>query len=211
MASEQGKCQIWGTCRNEFDVRNACSSDLKTVFSMIIELAADLKADVIEDVSLSEDQFVSDYQNGYFRLIVIEKKKIIYERNDNNQKDITQKTSNATQQTTECFMAGYALYNFAYETWSGRVARLDDIYIRKPYRNLGLGTYLMAALAKITIDNNCKSLKWQCLDWNKNGLEFYFNKLNAIEEVQEKEGKKFKLVNIEISDDQLKNLSLQLK
>ena len=98
MASEQGKCQIWGTCRNEFDVRNACSSDLKTVFPMIIELAADLKADVIEDVSLSEDQFVSDYQNGYFRLIVIEKKKIIYERNDNNQKDITQKTSKDSPQ-----------------------------------------------------------------------------------------------------------------
>ena len=69
----------------------------------------------------------------------------------------------------------------------------------------------MAVLAKIAIDNNCKSLKWQCLDWNKNGLEFYFNKLNAIEEVQEKEGQKFKLVNIEISDEQLKNLSLQLK
>ena len=100
MASKQGKCRIWGTCRNEFDVRNACSSDLKTVFSMIIELAADLKADVIEDVSLSEDQFVSDYENGYFRLIVIEKKNIMYERNDNNQKDITEKTSNTTQQAT---------------------------------------------------------------------------------------------------------------
>ena len=77
-------------------------------------------------------------------------------------------------------------------------------------RKIGIGTYLMAILAQISLENDCKSLKWQCLDTNTKGLKFYYEKLKATEEVMETNGKQSKLVNIEMDEEDMKNLSLQV-
>ena len=107
-------------------------------------------------------------------------------------------------------LIGYALYLFGYETWTGRVLRLDDIYVKQSYRKIGIGTYLMAILAQISLENYCKSFKWQCLDTNTKGLKFYYEKLKATEEVMDTNGKKTKLVNIEMGEEDMKNLTLQI-
>ena len=211
MANKSGKCRIWGVYENEFEVRDGISSDLKTVYSMIIELAEDLKADVSEDVSSSEAQFISDFQNGYFHLIVA-KKKTNPPTKEHDKHQIIKEDSNFIREDDEHdSIVGYALYIFGYETWTGRVLKLDDIYIRKNYRKLGLGTYVMSILAKISLENHCKSFKWQCLDWNNAALDFYFQKLKAVEEILEKDGEKCKLINIEMCEDEIKTLAQQLK
>ena len=206
-AVEQSR--IWGVYENTFQVRDAQYSDLKIVYSMIMELAEDLKADISEDVKLTEDQFLSDFREGHFQLIVAEKEilKLGKELNDDEITNPGLKLDVSNTGNKNNSIVGYALYFFGYETWTGRIMRLDDIYIRKIYRKLGLGSYLISILAKISIGSGCKSLNWQCLDWNTKALEFYFNKLKATEEVQEKNGKKFKLVNIELSEEEMMSLA----
>ena len=206
-AVEQSR--IWGVYENTFQVRDAQYSDLKIVYSMIMELAEDLKADISEDVKLTEDQFLSDFREGNFQLIVAEKEilKLGKELNDDEITNPGLKLDVSNTGNKNNSIVGYALYFFGYETWTGRIMRLDDIYIRKIYRKLGLGSYLISILAKISIGSGCKSLNWQCLDWNTKALEFYFNKLKATEEVQEKNGKKFKLVNIELSEEEMMSLA----
>ena len=74
MTDKLEKPRIHGVYENKFQVRGARYSDLKTVYQMVIELAVDLKADVSEDVKSTENQFLNDFQKGYFHLIVVEKK-----------------------------------------------------------------------------------------------------------------------------------------
>ena len=219
MEDKKEKCRIWGAYKNMFQVRSAQYSDLKGVYQMIIELAEDLKANVSEDVKSSEDQFLSDFQNEYFHLIVVEKLNhdMLIEEADVDDKDDERSRHhhlNGSDDKSKCennaSLIGYALYLFGYETWTGRVLRLDDIYVKQSYRKIGIGTYLMAILAKISFENNCKSLKWQCLDTNTKGLKFYYEKLKATEEVMETNGKQSKLVNIEMDEEDMKNLSLQV-
>ena len=207
MTDKREKPRIRGVYENQFRVRDARYSDLKTVYQMIIELAVDLKADVSQDVTSTENQFLNDFQKDYFHLIVVEKNP----EEHVEQVVVKEDCDESITVDTDDFIVGYALYIFGYETWAGRTLKLDDIYIRKSYRKLGIGTYLMSVLAKISLENDCKSFKWQCLDWNKKGLDFYFNKLKATEEVMEKDGNKYRLVNIEMSEDEIKDLALRIK
>ena len=209
MENVLNQCKILGVHDNKFQVRNAQISDLKTVYSMIVELAEDLKADVSKDVILTEDQFMHGFQEGYFQVVVVEKKNL--ETEDKLPSDVVIKLDAHLDESligkeNDSFV-GYALYVYGYETWHGRTLCLDDIYIRQMYRKTGLGTYLISILAKIGLENECKSLKWQCLDWNTKALNFYFNKLKATEDVQEIKGKKFKLVNIEMEEDDMRDLA----
>ena len=219
MEDKKEKCRIWGAYKNMFQVRSAQYSDLKGVYKMIIELAEDLKANVSEDVKSSEDQFLSDFQNEYFNLIVVEKLNhdMLIEEADADDKDDERSRHhhlNVSDDKDECekntSLIGYALYLFGYETWTGRILRLDDIYVKQSYRKIGIGTYLMAILAQISLENDCKSFKWQCLDTNTKGLKFYYEKLKATEEVMETNGNKSKLVNIEMGEEDMKNLTLQI-
>lgn len=213
MTDKLEKPRIHGVYENKFQVRDARYSDLKTVYQMIIELAVDLKADVSEDVELTEKQFVGDFQKGYFHLIVVESKTEHPVEEDVINNSVKQDLGGDElgTESANTSIVGYALYVFGYETWAGRMLKLDDIYIRQKYRKLGIGAYLMSVLADISLQNDCKSFKWNCLDWNTKGLDFYFNKLKAKEEVMEKDGNKYRLVNIEMSVDEMKDLARQIK
>jgi len=71
-------------------------------------------------------------------------------------------------------VAGYALFFEFYSSFQGRAGLfLEDIFVRPPLRKKGIGTELLAAVAKIAWEEEYYCLRWEVLDWNKPAIEFY--------------------------------------
>lgn len=73
---------------------------------------------------------------------------------------------------------GYASYFFAYYTWIGKSLYIDDIYVQEKYRKNGIGKRLIERVFELAKNENCKKVRWQVSNWNKNAIEFY-QKLGA--------------------------------
>jgi GNAT superfamily N-acetyltransferase len=69
--------------------------------------------------------------------------------------------------------AGYALFFGYYSTWAGRGLFLEDLLVREPFRGRGIGRALMAAVARIAVDEQCYGIHWEVLDWNEKAIELY--------------------------------------
>jgi GNAT superfamily N-acetyltransferase len=70
--------------------------------------------------------------------------------------------------------AGFALFFYNYSTWEGRAGiYLEDLYVRPPFRNRGIGKALFRYLAGRAVDEKLCRLSWQVLDWNRPAIEFY--------------------------------------
>ncbi len=71
-------------------------------------------------------------------------------------------------------LAGFALYFRNFSTWLGRHGiYLEDLYVRPQHRGSGYGHRLLAALARICVEQGYGRLEWWVLDWNTPALEFY--------------------------------------
>jgi GNAT superfamily N-acetyltransferase len=69
--------------------------------------------------------------------------------------------------------AGYALFFDFYSTWTGRGLFLEDLLVRDQFRSHGIGKELLAAVARIAVEENCYGLQWEVLDWNEKAIDFY--------------------------------------
>lgn len=69
--------------------------------------------------------------------------------------------------------AGYALFFGYYSTWVGQGLYLEDLFVRPQYRGKGIGMALMAAVARIALQENCCAMRWEVLDWNEKAIELY--------------------------------------
>ena len=75
--------------------------------------------------------------------------------------------------------AGYALFYGCYSTWEGRPGLfLEDVFVRPPYRSLGIGKALLAEVARIAQAEQCYGVRWEVLHWNQSAIDFY-QKLGA--------------------------------
>ena len=75
--------------------------------------------------------------------------------------------------------AGYALFFEFYSSFQGRAGLfLEDIFVRPEYRKHGIGSELLAQVAKIAWKEDYFCLRWEVLDWNSTAIEFY-RKLGA--------------------------------
>ncbi len=69
---------------------------------------------------------------------------------------------------------GFALYFFNYSTFLGRHGLyLEDLYVRESARGKGTGKALLAALARVAVENDCGRMEWSVLDWNGPSIAFY--------------------------------------
>lgn len=69
---------------------------------------------------------------------------------------------------------GYMLYFYNYSTFTGSAnLYLEDIFIVKEYRHLGIGKAFFKILIKKAYQENCKRIDWVCLSWNEPSLKFY--------------------------------------
>lgn len=70
--------------------------------------------------------------------------------------------------------AGYALF---FPTFSSFLATrgvwLEDLFVRPPHRNAGVGRALLSAVAARACERGDARLEWTALDWNELALGFY--------------------------------------
>lgn len=68
---------------------------------------------------------------------------------------------------------GYTIFFFAYFTWSGKTLYMDDLYIKEPYRQNGIGTKLIRKVMEYGRAENCLKMRWQVSNWNHPAINFY--------------------------------------
>jgi len=127
-------------------IRNALSSDMETVLSLIKELA-DFENES-DQVKITIDRLIEDGfgKEPLFKAIVA-----VYNGE----------------------ICGYALYYYGYSTWNGKTLYLEDFMIKSEYRRMGIGQILFNEIKKIANQQMVKRLDWQVLDWNKTAIDFY--------------------------------------
>ena len=76
-------------------------------------------------------------------------------------------------------VVGVALWFLNFSTWDGvHGIYLEDLFVRPEHRGDGLGTALLAALARECVANGYSRLQWSVLNWNEPSIAFY-RKLGA--------------------------------
>jgi GNAT superfamily N-acetyltransferase len=70
-------------------------------------------------------------------------------------------------------LVGYTTYFYAYFTWIGKSMYMDDLYVKPEHRGKGLGQKLINSVIEKAKSDNCKKVRWQVSEWNKNAIEFY--------------------------------------
>ena len=69
--------------------------------------------------------------------------------------------------------AGYALFFDYCSTWVGRGLFLEDLFVREGFRGRGIGTALLAEVARIAVNEHCYGIHWEVLDWNEKAIGLY--------------------------------------
>jgi GNAT superfamily N-acetyltransferase len=68
---------------------------------------------------------------------------------------------------------GYAVVFGYYSTWAGRGLFLEDLFVRESFRGRGVGKALLAAVARIAVDDDCYGIHWEVLNWNEKAIQLY--------------------------------------
>lgn len=69
---------------------------------------------------------------------------------------------------------GFALFFHNFSTFEGKPGiYLEDLFVTPEARGSGLGTALLAELARLTVERDCARLEWSVLDWNEPSIGFY--------------------------------------
>jgi len=70
--------------------------------------------------------------------------------------------------------AGFALWFLNFSTFRGTHGiYLEDIFVRVPYRNKGIGRALLRRLAARCVDEGWARFEWAVLGWNEPSIAFY--------------------------------------
>jgi len=71
-------------------------------------------------------------------------------------------------------IVGYASYTINYSIWLGeKYVNVDDVYVDKNFRGLGLGEKLMRELSKYCGSIDVSRLRWEVETDNREAIRFY--------------------------------------
>ena len=129
-----------------YKVRAANLADMKSILSLIQELADFEKEPDAVEISLNE--LKEDFKNNRFNCFVAEQEKVI---------------------------VGMALYYNRYSTWKGKTIHLEDLIVKQSHRNKGIGKTLLNKLISLAKKEKIRRVEWCVLDWNKPAITFYEN------------------------------------
>jgi GNAT superfamily N-acetyltransferase len=69
---------------------------------------------------------------------------------------------------------GFALFFHNFSTFVGKPGLyLEDLYVRPAARGRGLGSHMLAWLARLALQRGCGRFEWSVLDWNEPALKVY--------------------------------------
>ncbi|KAG9346357.1 hypothetical protein AGOR_G00076330 [Albula goreensis] len=138
----------------DFTIRAAMLEDCKDIARMITELAVYEK--VADKVKITPKVLEQDgfSKNPFFQCIIAE----VPEQH---------RTKEGHSKV------GYALYFYAYSSWSGRSVYMEDLYVMPEFRGKGIGKALMSKIAQLGLAAGCNQLNFSVLNWNKPSIDFY--------------------------------------
>lgn len=137
---------------NDFIIRKANSRDLTAIYNMVYELA------VFEKEPNALKIGIKEYEEAFSEKLI---DSIVAESDDK--------------------IIGIAVYYMTFSTWRGKCLYLEDFYVIPEYRKLGIGQKLFDAYITEAKSRGAKQAKWQVLDWNDVGLNFYIRNNAQIE------------------------------
>ena len=129
-----------------FSIRFATSNDMKSVHTLITELA------VFENEPNAVEVSVEDLINDGFG-VAPKFQVLVAEENEG--------------------IIGMALFYERYSTWKGKAIHLEDLIVTQSRRGIGVGKALYTRLMNYANDNNYKRVAWEVLDWNQGAIDFY--------------------------------------
>jgi GNAT superfamily N-acetyltransferase len=121
-------------------IREAGSSDAPTIVRLVRELAEFER--LVEQVRITEADVLRDGfgERRSFECLLVE---------------------------VEGRAAGFVLFFHNYSTFEGRPGiYVEDLYVAEAARGLGIGRRLLARLAQIAVERDCRRLDLGVLDWN---------------------------------------------
>jgi GNAT superfamily N-acetyltransferase len=69
---------------------------------------------------------------------------------------------------------GMVIYSRTFSTWTGQPSiYVVDLFVRPDNRGLGVGRALLEVLARLAVEEGCRRMEWEVLDWNEPALAFY--------------------------------------
>ena len=69
---------------------------------------------------------------------------------------------------------GFALFFHTYSTFrTAPCLYLEDLFVEPTERRRGVGTALLAHVARLALERGCARLEWAVLDWNASAITFY--------------------------------------
>lgn len=128
----------------KINIRKAQLGDMEAIHSLVRELAEYERG--LDKVSTSPESYKADFQKGAFDAFVAEVGDEI---------------------------VGMALYCGMFSTWRGRMLYLEDFIVRESLRGAGIGKMLFEAFIEEAKRQEVVLVKWQVLNWNEAGLNFY--------------------------------------
>lgn len=115
----------------------------------------------------------------FSRLIALFKEFAVFEKRPDKMKNTVEQMKlekeyfKAFVATVDDEIVGFASYFISYHTWSGKCIYMDDLYVTSSVRGAGIGKALMDEVIDLAKKENCKKVRWQVSDWNKNAQDFY--------------------------------------
>ena len=130
----------------KFKIRKATEGDIDVICELVRELASYEK--MSDQVTFTNEIFAdSIFNKNHAKALVCE---------------------------SEGRVVGYAIYFYTFSTFLGLGGiYLEDIYVKKEFRDQGIGKAFFKFLAQICKDENLKRLEWCCLNWNEPSIKFY--------------------------------------
>lgn len=137
---------------SESVVRAANVSDAAQIYDFIVELAS------FENAAHEVESSIGDIEKTLFS---------------------SDSTAHALIAERNNIAVAMAVYFFNYSTWLGKNGLyLEDLYVSKEHRGLGIGKNILSHLAAIALEKNCGRMEWSVLDWNQPAIDVY-NALGA--------------------------------
>jgi len=134
----------------EFIIRKATQQDIAAIYNMVYELA------VFEKEPDALKIGIKDYEEAFSEKLI---------------------DSIVTELHGE--IIGITVFYMTFSTWRGKCLYLEDFFVKPEYRKLGIGQKLFDAYIAEAKSKGARQAKWQVLDWNDVGLNFY-SRNNAI-------------------------------
>ena len=130
----------------KFEIRKATRADIDVICELVRELASYEK--MSDQVTFTNEIFAdSIFNKNHAKALICE---------------------------SEGRVIGYAIYFYTFSTFLGLGGiYLEDIYVKKEFRNQGIGKAFFKFLAQICKDENLKRLEWCCLNGNEPSIKFY--------------------------------------